>query len=146
VRRGCLRFAERVPHTGSRADYLPGRFTRSREQAQSGERKYSPELAEVWPDRVPGPAGTTDWCRDLSALRWLWPDPVVPARDMTDSYTRRLGWMQAAAERIGPLDGSSDVSGGDPDGDRRGFGRIRHLGRHLSRAVDRAGGRGRSGH
>lgn len=146
VRRGCLRFAERVPHTGSRADYLPGRFARSREQAQSGERKYSPELAEVWPDRVPGPAGTTDWCRDLSALRWLWPDPVVPARDMTDSYTRRLGWMQAAAARIGPLDGSGDVSGGDRDGDRRGFGRIRHLGRHLSRAVDRAGGRGRSGH
>lgn len=134
VRTGCLRFAERVPHTGSRADYLPGRFVRSREQALGGERQYSPELAEVWPDRAAEPAGSTDWCRDLSALRWLWPDPVVPARDMTRSYTRQLGWMQAAAARIEPLGAKGD----GPGGDHRGSGRHR-LG-------DSGRARSRSGH
>lgn len=84
VRRGAERFAARVPHTGSRADYWPELFTANREEALTcprqgsellkhqtlpeGQRLYSPKLLDAWGDTVYEPISREDWLVDNSAL------------------------------------------------------------------------------
>ncbi|CAI6039606.1 DUF2515 family protein [Cohnella sp. JJ-181] len=80
---GALAFAERVRHTGSRADYWPGRFTPWGATADPGEMEgkesaarggaerlwYSPELSDAWPDRPLGCVHEGDWLTDLDVLK-----------------------------------------------------------------------------
>lgn len=84
VRSGAERFAERVPHTGSRADYWPELFTANREEAltcprqgsellkhqtlPAGQRLYSPKLLDAWGNTVYEPISREDWLVDTSAL------------------------------------------------------------------------------
>ncbi|MEO3946858.1 DUF2515 family protein [Gorillibacterium sp. CAU 1737] len=79
VQAGCRRFAERTPHTGSRADYWPQRFTNVKEASpplSKGEmppvespKLYSPTLADAWSTRPIEPAVPGDWFRDMSPLK-----------------------------------------------------------------------------
>lgn len=84
VRRGAERFAARVPHSGSRADYWPECFTANKEEALTsaaqgsallaggalppGRRLYSPKLLDAWGDTPYEPISREDWLRDTSAL------------------------------------------------------------------------------
>jgi len=77
VREGCRRFADQVPHTGSRADYWPEVFAQHKETPPSRERTeasaraalhYSPTLAAAWPNRPVEPTVAADWFRDMSAF------------------------------------------------------------------------------
>jgi len=92
-----VRFAQRVVHTGSRADYMTSLFSRGREC----KRLYSPTFHEAWPDVTPEPVEQWDWCGDLSALKWLAP-PKPPAHaNLTASYRKRLLWVQKGAQAMG---------------------------------------------
>lgn len=93
-----LHFAKGVPHTGSRADYLPDFFSR---HPQSG-RLYSPTLQEAWPDAAPAPVESGDWCSDLTALQWIAPSEPPWHPELTESYRKRLLWLQKGANAIGP--------------------------------------------
>ncbi|MEF2968503.1 DUF2515 family protein [Paenibacillus sp. M1] len=84
VKSGAQRFADRVPHSGSRADYWPELFTANKEEALTspvqgselleGEtlpldaRLYSPKLLDAWGDTPYEPITREDWLRDHSAL------------------------------------------------------------------------------
>lgn len=77
VHQGCRSFADKVPHTGSRADYWPHVFTaakqtppslRETEASGAAPLHYSPTLAAVWPNRPVEPTVPADWFRDMSAL------------------------------------------------------------------------------
>lgn len=84
VRNGAERFAARVPHSGSRADYWPDLFTANKEEALTaprqgselldgealppGKRLYSPKLLDAWGDTPYEPISREDWLTDHSAL------------------------------------------------------------------------------
>jgi len=61
VAEGARRFAERTPHSGSRADYWPGMFTSV--QDDSGGRFYSPRLEDAWKDQPLRRPERLDWFR-----------------------------------------------------------------------------------
>ncbi|WP_058302386.1 DUF2515 family protein [Gorillibacterium timonense] len=78
VHAGCRSFADKVPHTGSRADYWPKLFSPTKQKPPSrGEMEvsgadslwYSPTLAAAWPNRPVEPAVPADWFRDMSPLK-----------------------------------------------------------------------------
>lgn len=84
VKDGAERFAERVPHSGSRADYWPDLFTANKEEALTaprqgselldgealppGTRLYSPKLLDAWSDTPYEPISREDWLTNHSAL------------------------------------------------------------------------------
>lgn len=84
VRSGAERFAARVPHSGSRADYWPDLFTANIDEALTanvqgsellegetlppGQRLYSPKLLSAWGDTPYEPISREDWLKDQSAL------------------------------------------------------------------------------
>jgi len=103
--RGFLRFALTIEHTGSRADYLPALFARTvgKLGSASPARMFSPTLTSVWPDAKPDSVQLGDWCQDLQATAWLWPDPPPSSANLTETYIRHLGWLKEAATALGPI-------------------------------------------
>lgn len=76
------------PHTGSRADYWPERFTRQTPARRN--RTYSPSLSAVWPNVIHRPAEAGDWYvgrESLSAVVDV-SSESEPHFDMTDVYER----------------------------------------------------------
>ncbi|GIO11147.1 hypothetical protein J19TS2_07020 [Cohnella xylanilytica] len=116
VLQGAIAFAEAVPHSGSRADYWPGRFAATADTAKTGEGPgssgrsagreaienlwYSPRLEDAWDDRPLGPVPDEDWLdgRNLSAafhaMRGLRPPLLF---DMTREHEFGQRKLQAAA-------------------------------------------------
>ncbi|WP_445614166.1 DUF2515 family protein [Geobacillus sp. YF-1] len=92
--RGAVRFARRVPHSGSRADVWPQRFTADR----GGHRLYSPTLESVWPDLIHSFSDQRDWFTDHTIIRALETLPLPASGDMTGRYERHLAMMKAAAQ------------------------------------------------
>jgi hypothetical protein len=83
---GAEKFADSVKHSGSRADYWPHLFAKIKATLPSSvyiikikdcslipgaSPVFSPELTHVWKDRRVLPAESYDWCKDLSATRYL---------------------------------------------------------------------------
>ncbi|KIL51106.1 DUF2515 family protein [Jeotgalibacillus campisalis] len=54
---GGFAFAEKNPHTGSRADYFPDLFTAQKKS----QNLYSPTLTSVWPNQLHPPEKRKDW-------------------------------------------------------------------------------------
>lgn len=116
VLQGAIAFAEAVPHSGSRADYWPGRFAATAGTAKTGEGPgssgrsagreaienlwYSPRLEDAWNDRPLGPVADEDWLDDRSlsaafqAMRGLRPPLLF---DMTREHEFGQRKLQAAA-------------------------------------------------
>ncbi|MHB1628652.1 MAG: DUF2515 family protein [Bacilli bacterium] len=92
-----LRFAQRVPHTGSREDYAPALFSAA--GSGCGHRLYSPALTAVWPDQKaprPGVDVGGDWCADTGAVRYLRPGAQVWPweANITGRYLRNLAVLR----------------------------------------------------
>lgn len=80
-------WAVNYPHTGSRADYWPQRFTPTR---SSPHRVYSPKLQEVWHDVGHRAAETGDWFVGSASLSAVREAPMEKKRNfyVTDVYER----------------------------------------------------------
>lgn len=103
------RYANRIPHSGSRADYWPHLFTPRPPDAPAsaeyrlrldgmelrhGQKKlYSPPLAAAWPDIVHDAADGVDWFRDEKWLDVVDQSADLPAID-GDDYARALRWTE----------------------------------------------------
>lgn len=96
VLEGALRFARSTPHTGSRADYWPNRFTDRRHSAGcSSMLIYSPKLNEVYQDERHAPLEQEDWLQNDDALKYL-NKPTAPlSSDMTSLHERM--WDELAS-------------------------------------------------
>ncbi|MGO0061556.1 DUF2515 family protein [Brevibacillus fluminis] len=101
--RQIVQWAKGTPHTGSRADYWPGRFTSSSVRAETSI--YSPTLADAWKDTSHAPADGVDWYRDRKWLDWLG-DEEERLPELTDQeYGRSLQLMRAAIALLHPFSG-----------------------------------------
>ncbi|WP_164472592.1 DUF2515 family protein [Cohnella candidum] len=93
---GAVYFAAKVPHTGSRADYWPERFTAASQQKSGGvspsgenpaaKRWYSPPLLEAWPDQPLPQSELPDWFRDPKALHYVSKPKPPRILDMTAEH------------------------------------------------------------
>ncbi|WP_219640720.1 DUF2515 family protein [Cohnella sp. CFH 77786] len=98
-------FAAKVPHTGSRSDYWPERFSAAKRKTggtspdrdfSAGIRWYSPPLEAAWPDRPLPESAPPDWFRDRSALAYLTPLKAPRIIDMTAEHLLGQHKWQAA--------------------------------------------------
>lgn len=110
VRSGAERFAESVPHTGSREDYWPELFTANIEEALTsplqgsellksetlppGKRLYSPKLLDAWGDTPYEPITREDWLKDWGALDGISPPQSPYLCDISREH--RLGILKTA--------------------------------------------------
>lgn len=110
VRCGAERFAARVPHTGSRADYWPELFTANIEEALTsplqgsellksetlppGKRLYSPKLLDAWGDTPYEPIPLEDWLKDWGALDGISAPQAPYLCDISREH--RLGILKTA--------------------------------------------------
>ncbi|SDF14070.1 Protein of unknown function [Fontibacillus panacisegetis] len=110
VRSGAQRFAESVPHTGSREDYWPEFFTANVKEALTpslqgaellkgetlppGERLYSPKLLDAWGDTPYEPITREDWLKDWGALDGISPPQSPYLCDISREH--RLGILKTA--------------------------------------------------
>lgn len=109
---GAVAFAAHVPHTGSRADYLPELYAPIRkappelvfkERLMDGCKLkegampfYSPTLAGAWADRELEPAEPGDWFVNLKAMQHIRPIPVPFLFDMTSEACFGLNKIELA--------------------------------------------------
>jgi len=91
--RRAYRFARRVPHSGSRADFWPQTFATT----YGGRRLYSPRLEDAWPNLVHSFGDQRDWFTDSAIMRTLETLPLPASGEMTNRYKRHLAMMKAAA-------------------------------------------------
>lgn len=91
--RRAYRFARRVPHSGSRADFWPQSFTATYDK----RRLYSPRLEAAWPDLVHSFDDRRDWFTDNAMMQALETLPLPASGEMTGRYKRHLAMMKAAA-------------------------------------------------
>ncbi|UYZ11496.1 DUF2515 domain-containing protein [Brevibacillus sp. WF146] len=113
-----VRWATRIPHTGSRSDYWPHLFSpkphgeaaenvyRPRidgADLQPGRPKlYSPALSAVWPDVEHAPADGVDWYRDEKWQEALEDEEDLPTLD-SEAYLRSLRLVEEGLEWITAL-------------------------------------------
>lgn len=106
VRNGAERFANSIPHTGSRADYWPHLFTSEREKALSpseqetelivkhalpkNRRIYSPALLDVWDDTSYEPISREDWLRRPSAINGIAAPSAPYLCEITEEHRTNL--------------------------------------------------------
>ncbi|MFC4303871.1 DUF2515 family protein [Cohnella boryungensis] len=105
ILRASTAFARHVPHTGSRADYWPQRYS-SRLNAKDGDsanagiavqgKWYSPLLSDAWPDHAPLAVSKGDWFNSLSALSYTGPISLPRVIDMTHEHLFGQYKLQAA--------------------------------------------------
>ena len=96
-REELVRFAHTVPHTGSRADYLPMLFSK---RSDHGGRFFSPELQKVWRNSSYPPISPKDWCFNSEVVSDLTLMQVLPqkAGDITEAYLRKLSDISLLAQ------------------------------------------------
>jgi hypothetical protein len=107
-----LRFAKKMPHTGSRADYWPHLFTKTVHNPNKNMKEnrliacnlkkgsspfFSPELKEAWGNYEVLPPEKNDWCTDSSAIKYL-QQPIEPPNsfDITHSFCLGLKKVELA--------------------------------------------------
>lgn len=109
---GAVAFAAHVPHTGSRADYLPGLYAPIRKappelifkerlldgcKLKEGAMPfYSPTLAGAWPDQLLEPVEPGDWFVNLKTMQHIRPIPVPFLFDMTSEACFALNKIELA--------------------------------------------------
>jgi len=109
---GAAAFAERIPHTGSRADYWPHLYANVRQTAADNKYTprlegcsllpnaaplYSPPLVDAWPDQSPSPVERYDWFAQLDCLRYFRPfHPPLPY-DMSGEHCFAIRKLELAA-------------------------------------------------
>lgn len=112
VLRGASAFAASQPHTGSRADYSPGLFTKVRKAPPSLEYTekldgcklregasplYSPPLTAAWKDHPVEPPERFDWFRRLPSMELLTSPVKAPVSvDMTGEACFALTKLEMA--------------------------------------------------
>lgn len=110
-----VRWAERIPHTGSRADYWPHLFSPKPHDEIAAPvyvpridgtalrpgcpKLYSPVLSAVWPDVEHAPADGVDWYRDEKWLEALEDEDDLPTME-SEAYLRSLQLAEKGLERI----------------------------------------------
>ncbi|WP_225445721.1 DUF2515 family protein [Paenibacillus arenosi] len=100
VLEGVQKFARAVPHTGSRADYWPHRFTLDKlalRRDRSITTAYSPRLVDVWQDEQHAPIEVGDWLHDEGAVHNLFLPTIPHGIDMNDAHHQLLNEMQSMA-------------------------------------------------
>lgn len=105
VHKGVLTFARMSEHTGSRSDYwkhlfasdsladTAGPYTERMEQCRlkkNAPKLYSPALSQAWGERPIDPIDRSDWCTDLSLLRFI--STARPPRSFDITYEHCFGW------------------------------------------------------
>jgi len=112
VLEAVTRWAERTPHTGSRADYWPHLFTSEAtrffllkgrvqgcELAPGARPFYSPRLVDAWPDvKAPHPAEPGDWCTSTTAAEELYLRKPTKHWDLTERYCETFALIEKAVE------------------------------------------------
>lgn len=120
---GVIRFARTVRHSGSRADYAPHLFSPrpegeaaictggairtegERMAAANGQRIYSPQLIDVWPDRVLEDMAPGDWFTGEAEVERHLQELSLPSLfEMTSEYRfglTKLTTAAAAARKLG---------------------------------------------
>jgi hypothetical protein len=110
VLRGATDFAERVSHTGSRADYWPHRFTANRTPKTGGKLEkskdtagyfirsewLSPSLTKAWPNRPIVSPKEEDWFHSMDALTYLKPIKLPRIIAMTHEHLLGQNKLQTA--------------------------------------------------
>lgn len=80
--KAICQFCREIPHTGSRADYWPDRFTPNKAVTSSSNYSpslsYSPALEQVWPPVQHMTAGGMDWFCDVSWYAQLVQETLLP--------------------------------------------------------------------
>lgn len=106
---GATAFADRFPHTGSRADYWPDVFRPRRTKTggaprvrgdSAGYSWYSPPLDAAWPDRPAPDARLADWFVSREALRYVTPPRLPWVVDMTGEHLLGQRKLQAACALV----------------------------------------------
>jgi hypothetical protein len=114
-RRKLEDWAQRHPHSGSRADYWPQLFSPERKQNergsyhfqvqgdrlhQRGDKLYSPRLLDVWPAAIRhDPPQVGDWYRQEQAATWLdnvWLMEKGHPNQMTKAHQHALNKLEVA--------------------------------------------------
>ncbi|RKP56131.1 DUF2515 domain-containing protein [Cohnella endophytica] len=111
VHKAIWAFASSIPHTGSRADYWPHRFSNDRTAKAGGtpgdpnvaagqsrpSMWLSPPLAEAWPDQALRQPQTADWfARHDDAMKYVKPPKLHRIIDMTHEHLFGQHKLQAA--------------------------------------------------
>ncbi|BBI35116.1 DUF2515 family protein [Cohnella abietis] len=111
ILKAAIAFAERIPHTGSRADYWPHRFTPAHDHNNKADdtseltdstadpissRWFSPSLLEAWPNRPLKQATEKDWYQDLNVLSHLTSIKLPRVIDMTHEHLFGQSKLQEA--------------------------------------------------
>ncbi|WP_036698531.1 DUF2515 family protein [Paenibacillus taiwanensis] len=105
---GATRFMRAVPHTGSRADYWPHRFTSlksSQKHSQSdicSVPAYSPKLEAVWQDGRYAPIEPGDWLHNDGVLHELYMAAAPLKADMTSAHEQMWLELETLAVVTGP--------------------------------------------
>ncbi len=105
-----LQFCTNVPHTGSRADFFPSRFTNHApssgpsSNSKSTKKLYvSPSLPDAWPDTVQPPAKGHDWFDDPAWYNLLTsPEDYLPILSETD-YEQAIHIISASSHFLSPM-------------------------------------------
>jgi hypothetical protein len=112
IHEGSLRFAKKVPHSGSRADFWPHLFTKVPHHPNDNVKEgrliackfkkglspfFSPVLKEAWGNYPVLPPEKYDWCTDSSAIGYLQQPIETPTSfDMTHSFCLGLKKVELA--------------------------------------------------
>ncbi|MBS4173032.1 DUF2515 family protein [Bacillus sp. FJAT-49736] len=106
------RWAEQVPHTGSRKDYWPHIFNdvdegvpgtvfkpkiKSCELLPSATKIYSPRLDIVWKNRKQEPAEIIDWYKDWKIIYYLMDKEEKADENIEKEYCKTLERLELAA-------------------------------------------------
>ncbi|TFE24256.1 DUF2515 family protein [Cohnella luojiensis] len=110
VLKATTAFASRIPHSGSRADYWPHRFSTRGTQKTGGMSEYSdgtagnakltmwlsPNLSDVWSDREIRPAAEGDWFTSQGVWSYIKPIKLPHVVDITHEHLFGQNKLQAA--------------------------------------------------
>lgn len=99
--RQIVGWTRQTPHTGSRADYWPGRFSVT--SPAPAPKLYSPPLEQVWPDVSHAPADGVDWFTDAKWLDQLGKQENVLPELRDREYGRSLQLLRAAIALLHPF-------------------------------------------
>jgi hypothetical protein len=110
VHQGALRFASKIPHSGSRADFWPHLYTKERDHLNENSKEtrligcklkkgsspfFSPMLKEVWGNYPLLPPEKNDWYTDISSIKYLQEYIETPKIfDMTQTYCLGLNKLE----------------------------------------------------
>jgi hypothetical protein len=102
IHQAIVEFMVGIPHTASRADYWPERFTAVKPitvaetyqprftENGTADKIYSPTLEDAWSDVAQEPAEPGDWFRDISWAIYLFTSVPDSPMDISQDYINKL--------------------------------------------------------